>query len=119
MAFGLSVARAFMRGHDVRRKLFLGEEATLILVKGNRGETKLGELRDGWHLDLRERIEPETKERYYPLFIDDLQGDRLRALKEMVGVRFNGVFYKPIAKPPFEGTIPSYCFKVQVMGPQI
>lgn len=90
-----------------------------MLVKGNHGETRLGELTTGWNLDLRERVEPVTSARYYSLYIDDVQGDRLQALKEMTAVRLNGVFYKPIAKPTFEGAIPSYRFKVQVVGPQI
>lgn len=119
MAFGTNVGRAFTRGHDVRRKLYLGKDAVLVLVKGNRGETKLGELNDGWYLDLREKFDPELGVRYYPLAIDDLEGDRLQVLKEMTGVRYNGVWYKPIAKPNFEGTIPSYRFKVQAVGPQI
>lgn len=119
MPFGPSVTKARSRGHDVRRKLYLGKDAVLVLVKGNRGETKLGELTTGWNLDLRERFDPETKARYYSLVIDDVDGDRLQALKDMVAVKLNGIFYKPIAKPPFEGTIPSYRFKVQAVGPQI
>lgn len=119
MAFGTNVAKGKSRGHDVRRKLYLGKDAVLVLVKGDRGQTKLGELTSGWNLDLRERVEPVTGARYYPLYIDDVQGDRLQALKEMVAVRLNGVFYKPIAKPNFEGTVPSYRFKVQAVGPQI
>ena len=119
MPFGPSVAKGRSKGHDVRRKLYLGKEAKLTLVKGNRGETKLGELTTGWHLDLKEQIEPVTKERYYPLFIDDVQGDRLNALREAVGIRYDGTLYKFISKPPFTGTIPSYRFKVQEVGPQI
>jgi hypothetical protein len=119
MAFGTSVAKAHSKSHDARRKLYLGKDATLTLVKGNRGETKLGDLTTGWHLDLRQRIEPVTGARYYRLYIDDVQGDRLRALKEMTAVRYRGVFYKPLAKPTFEGTVPSYVFRVEEVGPQI
>src|SRR6185503_17147810 len=108
MPFGPSVAKARSKGHDVRRKLYLGKDAVLVLVRGSRGETKLGELTTGWNLDLKERVEPVTGARYYSLFIDDVSGERLQALKEMVGVRLNGIFYKSISKPNFEGTIPSY-----------
>lgn len=119
MAFGANIGRALTRGHDVRRKLYLGKDAKLILVRGNRGETKLAELSDGWHLDLREKYDPELGARYYPLAIDDLSGERLTVLRQMVGVKLNGVFYKTLGKPTFEGTIPSYRFRVQDMGPQI
>jgi len=119
MAFGVNVAKGRSKGHDVRRKLYLGKDATLILVKGSRGEQKLAELTTGWNLDLRERIEPVTGAHYYPLYIDDPSGERLQVLREMVAVRFNGNYYKPIAKPNFQSAIPSYMFKVQDMGPQL
>jgi len=77
------------------------------------------ELATGWNLDLKEKIEHVTGARYYSLYIDDVKGERLQALKDMTGVKLNGLFYKPIAKPTFEGTIPSYVFKVQAVGPQI
>lgn len=119
MAFGSSMARGRSKGHDARRKLYLGKAAVLVLVKGNRGEIKLGELTTGWHLDLKEQIEPVTGAHYYRLFIDDPTGERLQALKDMVAVRYNGIFYKPIAKPSFAGAVPSYVFRVQEVGPQI
>jgi hypothetical protein len=119
MAFGLNVGRALTRGHNVKRKLFLGKDVKLVLVKGNHGEMKLAELSDGWHFDFREKYDPELGKRYYPLAIDDVEGERLGVLQQMVAVRLNGVFYKPIAKPTFEGTIPSYRFKMQEVGPQI
>jgi hypothetical protein len=119
MPFGVSVAKAESKGHDIQRKLYLGKDAVLILVKGNRGETKLAELTTGWHLDLKDRIEPVTGAHYYRLFIDDPTGERLQILKDMAAVRFRGVFYKPISKPSFATAVPSYMFRVQDMGPQL
>jgi hypothetical protein len=117
--FGPSVAEARAAGHDVRRELYLGRDTVLVLVKGNRGETKLAELTTGWHLDLKDRIEPVTGAHYYRLFIDDPTGERLQVLKDMAAVRFKGTFYKPISKPSFAAAVPSYVFRVQDMGPQL
>lgn len=118
MAFAASIAKAKSRGHDVRRKLFLkravsGEQGPLRIY-GPSGS--LGEIRRGWNLGLSERIEQQTGERYFPLFVDlvdDPDGELLRALRAMTKVRINSIEFKFLSKPTFLNEVPSYVFKVQ------
>lgn len=121
MSFGASVAKAKSRGHDIRRRLFLrrtatDEQARLRLYSGN---SPLGEVRRGWNLGADEKVEFQTGERYYPLFIDlvdDPNGELLQALKSATKVKINSVDFKFLSKPSFLGAVPSYTFKVQPMG---
>jgi hypothetical protein len=121
MGFAENVARAKSRGHDARRKLFLRRNATneqygLRLYGGN---SLLGEITKGWNLGQDEKIEFQTGARYYPLYIDlidDPNGDLFRALKAMTKVKIGSVDFKFLSKPTFLAAVPSYTFKVQVIG---
>jgi hypothetical protein len=120
MAFGTNVARAKQRGHDIKRKLFLGADATLRLLKGD--GTILATLTNGWNLGRKEYTEIEDGSRYFKLYVDDLDGTRLPHLKAMVTVRIKGINFKFIGKDSslaIRGTIPSYEFKVQAIGEQL
>lgn len=122
MPFGTNVARAKQRGHDVKRKLFLGADATLLLLKGNGPYTTLATLTNGWNLGRREYTEIDSGARYFKLYVDDLDGSRLANLKAMTAVRIKGMNFKFIGKDSslaIQGTIPSYEFKVQAMGEQL
>jgi hypothetical protein len=115
MAFGPSVARGKAAGHNVRRKLFLkraatGEQAKLRIYEGS---VFKGELERNWNLQLTERTEHATGERYFNLFVDDLDGELLPILKAMTKVRVNSVEYKFLSKPSFLSAVPSYMFRVQ------
>lgn len=121
MAFATSVAKAKSRGHDIRRKLFLkraatGEPAKLKLY-GSSGF--LGEVTRGWNLGMNERVEVQTGERFFPLFVslvDDPNGELLNALKSATKVKINSVDFKFLTKPSFLNAVPSYTFKVQPIG---
>lgn len=121
MAFATSVAKAKSRGHDIRRKLFLkraatGEPAKLKLY-GASGI--LGEVTRGWNLGMNERVEIQTGERFFPLFVslvDDPNGELLNALKSATKVKINSVDFKFLTKPSFLNAVPSYTFKVQPVG---
>lgn len=117
MAFGTNVAKGKAAGHNVRRKLFLkravsGTQAKLKLFDST---GFLGELEKGWNLGLNERVEIQTGNRYFDLFIDDLTGELLPALKSMTKVRINSVEFKFLSKPTFLNAVPSYHFRVQPM----
>lgn len=121
MAFGTSVAKAKSRGHDIRRKLFLkrtasGEQAKLRLFGAN---GLLGEVERGWNLELRERQEYATGERYFNLFVDlinDPDGDLLRALKSATKAKVGSTGFQFLSKPSFLTAVPSYMFRVQPIG---
>lgn len=115
MAFGPSVAKARSRGHDVRRKLFLrklnsGANATLKLYGPN---GLLAEVTRGWNLELTQRTEFATGERYFNLFIDDVQGEMLDTLKAMTKIRIASTEFQFLSKPSFLNAVPSYVFRVQ------
>lgn len=121
MPFAQSIAKAKSRGHDIRRKLFLkrnasGEQGPLRIY-GSSGP--LGQITRGWNLQLTERTEHATGERYFNLFvdlIDDPDGELLAALKAMTKVRINSVEFKFLSKPSFLSAVPSYTFRVQPVG---
>lgn len=121
MAFAQSVAKAKSRGHDIRRKLFLkrsasGEQGPLRIY-GPTGP--LGQITRGWNLQLTERTEHVTGERYFNLFIDlidDPDGELLAALKSMTKVKINSSDFGIFSKPSFLTAVPSYVFQVQPMG---
>lgn len=122
MAFGTNVGRAKQRGHDVKRKLFLGSDTTLRLLEGNGPYTTLATLTNGWNLGRKEYAEIESGARYFKLYVDDLDGSRLVKLKAMTAVRIKGMNFKFIGKDSslaVRGTIPSYEFKVQAIGEQL
>jgi hypothetical protein len=119
LSFGTNVGRAKQRGHDVKRKLFIGTAPSLVLLKGNGPYTTLTTLTSAWYLGRKEYQELVTGARYFKLYIDDLDGTRLSQLKAMTAVRISGMNYKFIAKDSFVGTIPSYEFKVQAIGEQL
>lgn len=121
MAFAQSVAKAKSRGHDIRRKLFLRRA-----VSGAQGPLRIygpsgliGEVARGWNLQLTERTERTTGERYFNLFvdlIDDPDGELLAALKSMTKVKVNSNDFGILSKPSFLTAVPSYMFRVQPMG---
>lgn len=119
MSIGTDIAAAFSEADDVLRELFLNDQAIFIL-KGDRGQTKLAELSNGWFLDDKEHIEPPPSGvRYFNLFIEDPAGERLPVLKTMTAVRIGSELYSIYVKPSFLSAVPSYIFRVQAMGPQI
>ena len=121
MAFAQSVAKAKSRGHDIRRKLFLkrsasGEQAKLKLYSST---GVIGELSRGWNLEMNQRQEIATGERYFNLFvdvIDDPNSELLSALKSATKVKINSVDFKFLSKPSFLNAVPSYTFRVQPIG---
>jgi hypothetical protein len=115
MAFNTNVARAKARAHNIKRKLFLRRTATdePAKLKIYEGSVFRGELESNWNLELNQRTEHATGERYFILFIDDLDGELLGTLKAMTKVRVNSVEYKFLSKPSFLTAIPSYVFRVQ------
>lgn len=121
MAFAQSVAKAKSRGHDVRRKLVLKRSAAgaqgPLRIYGPSGS--LGQITRGWNLQLTERTEYATGERYFNLFVDlvdDPDGELLAALKAMTKVKINSSDFGILSKPSFLTAVPSYTFRVQPMG---
>lgn len=118
MTFPSDVATARAAGHNVSRQLFVGTD-TLLLLKGNGPYTTLATLTTNWDLGRHEYQDVEAGPRYFKLFVEDLQGDRLTHLKTMTAVRIKGMNYKIIGKDSFTGSVPSYEFKVQAIGEQL
>lgn len=121
MAFAQSVAKAKSRGHDIRRKLFLKRSATgeQAKLKFYSSSTFIGELTRGWNLEMNQRQEIATGERYFNLLvdvIDDPNGELLSALKSATKVKINSVDFKFLSKPSFLNAVPSYTFRVQPVG---
>lgn len=118
MTFSSDVATARAAGHNVSRNLFIGTDS-LLLLKGSAPYTTLATLASNWYLGRREYQDVEAGPRYFKLYVEDLQGDRLAHLKSMTAIRIKGVNYKIIGKDSFTGNVPSYEFKVQAIGEQI
>lgn len=117
---GTRIARAVARAHDRLRPIFLKEQCIKLLAGDqNSWGDPIATYDSHWYLDKREYLDVSAGKRYKRLVIDDVEGCRLRKLKQMTAVQIGDDVYTFHGKDSFVGAVPVYEFKVIHLGPRI
>jgi hypothetical protein len=120
MSRGTRIARALGRSHDKLRSVSLeGECIRLYDVTAAPYTTPIAIYDSHWYLDKREYSELVTGKRYLLLKVADVDGCRLRKLRDMTAVRVGDMVFKVITKPNFVGSVPLWEFKLSPTGERV
>lgn len=120
MSTATQIAKAFARGHNKLREIFVVEGATLKALSGSGAPyTTLDTYGNDWYLSKKEYSDIIAGKKYKYLRVEDLDGTRLVNLKKMTAVQIGPTIYKFFSKDSFIGSVPSYEFKIYPTGEQV